>query len=375
MTFYTKGTLDDRDEIINLGDYAFGTDFKALLPKLYNDAVDTTSCHFIAKEEGKIQAMVGSFPLELNILNRSLKGFGIGTVCVHPEARGRGYMKQLMKNAMTEMYSEQADFAVLSGQKQRYEYFGFTPSGTQLCFTLTETNLRHKNIVATPSITFKSFDCLSTDALTQIYTLHHSRPLFSTRNLDDFIVICKSWKSTPFAIYHEGNLCGYIICTGNRIEDLHLTQTDLLIPILTTFMQTFSHTECFICLGSHEQSLMPSLLNLCESYQIQLSTCLNILNYQNFIKAFLEFKNSYAPLVHGQFILEIQDRAKLLIKVAESIEVTPTVLEPDMSLSHLEAIHFLCDPLQLCLIASPSQQFLTQSWFPLPFMYCSIDNV
>lgn len=375
MTIYTKATFTDKQELINLGDYAFNTDFKTLLPKLYDNTIDTTSCHFIAKEDEKIQAMVGSFPLGLNVLNHSLKGFGIGTVCVHPETRGKGYMKQLMTNAIAEMYTEEADFAILSGQKQRYEYFGFTPSGTQLCFTLTESNLRHKGITTYPSITFESFDNLSIDVLEQLHAMQQSKPLFSTRSLHHFIDICKSWKSTPFAIYHEGNLCGYMICTGNRLEDFYLTNTHLLIPILATFMKTFSHSEFGIYIGSHEQSLITPLLNLCEGYKIELSTCLNILNYQTFIKAFLELKNSYAPLTQGEFILEIQGREKLLIKVADCIEVTPTALEADISLSHLEAIHFLCDPLQLCLVSLSSKQSLIQSWFPLPFMYCSIDNV
>lgn len=150
MTLYRKGLSNDQEAIIHLGNYVFDTDFPALLPKLYSPSVNTATSHFLAEEEDGIKALVGSFPLDLHVLDYDLKGFGIGTVCVDPDARSKGYMKQLMTNALAEMHEEKADFAVLGGQKQRYEYFGFTPSGTHLNFTLTATNLRHHHIVASP---------------------------------------------------------------------------------------------------------------------------------------------------------------------------------------------------------------------------------
>ena len=375
MALYRKGLPHDQENIIQLGNTVFQTDFPALLPKLYSSFVNTATSHFLAEEEDGIKALVGSFPLDLHVLDHTLKGFGIGTVCVDPSARSKGYMKQLMTNALKEMQEQNADFAVLGGQKQRYEYFGFTPSGVLLNFTLTATNLRHRHITSSPDFTFKPFETLSSTDLTTIYEMHHSKPLFSTRSLQNFIAICKSWKNETFALYHKHELIGYMLYKNNTIEDLYISSPDLLIPALASFMHTLSYNECTICLPTYETTIIKCLLSICEGYTIKLSTCLNILNYQNFIKAFLNFKHHTTPLEKGSFIFEIQGKEKLLIEVNETICITPTTLKPDLSLNHLDAIHFLCDPLQFYIHEDHPKNKLFKSWFPLPFTFCSIDNV
>lgn len=376
MVNYLKGTTQDYADIVDFGNYVFKNDFIEILPKLYDGQVDTTACHFLAKEDDKIKAMVGSFPLELNVLGQPLKGFGIGTVSVHPYSRSKGYMKILMQNAMDSMYEAQADFAVLSGQKQRYEYFGFTPSGTTLYFTVTSTNLRHKGIISQDIIHLENFDMLSPNAVKVLHHMHCSKSLHSTRSLKHFTTICKNWNSKAFAIYnHTQQLTGYVICTGSTIHDFYLADPELLHDLLATVMKTLSLNELSLSLGAFEYDFIPCLIALCESYQIHTATSLNILNYQNFIAAFLNFKQSYSSLEKGRLVLEIIDREKLLIEVGENIMVRQTDESPDISLTHLNAIHFLCDPVQILPVTLLSKQNLIRSWFPLPFTYCSIDNV
>lgn len=375
MTFYRKGRIDEQENIIQLGNSVFQTDFPTLLPKLYSSSVNTAPYHFLAVEEDSIKALVGSFPLDLHVLNHQLKGFGIGTVCVDPTCRSKGYMKQLMINALEEMREQNADFAVLGGQKQRYEYFGFTPSGAILNFTLTATNLRHHHITVSPDFNFIPFDRLNSTDLNVIYGMHHSKLLFSTRSLPQFVEICKSWKNKTFALYYKHKLIGYMLYKNNHIEDFYISSSDLLIPVLASFMDTLSYHECTITLPTYETSIIKCLLNICEGYTVKLSTCLNILNYQNFLTAFLNFKHYTAPLEKGSLILEIQDKEKLLIEINETICITPTTLQPDLSLNHLDAIHFLCDPLQFYIYEDHPKHKLFKSWFPLPFTFCSIDNV
>ena len=122
----TKGLPQDYDELIDFGNMVFKEDFRALLPKLYQDHPEAAAHHHLIREDGRIKAMVGSFPITLKAAGRTLKVRGIGTVSVHPYARGRGYMKTLMGNAVKEAEAEGAALMILGGQRQRYEYFGFT---------------------------------------------------------------------------------------------------------------------------------------------------------------------------------------------------------------------------------------------------------
>lgn len=51
-------------------------------------------------------------------------------------------MKRLMQDWLKEM-QETCDIAVLDGQRQRYEYFGFTRGGIQIRYTVSSDNIRH----------------------------------------------------------------------------------------------------------------------------------------------------------------------------------------------------------------------------------------
>jgi predicted acetyltransferase len=119
-----KGSPEDYEDIINFGNYVFNIDFPSLLPKIYNNHKEIAQYHHILKEDNKIKAMVGSFPLGLTVCDNYLKGRGIGTVSVHRYSRNFGYMRLLMDNAVAEIKAEGCDFAVLSGRRQRYEYWG-----------------------------------------------------------------------------------------------------------------------------------------------------------------------------------------------------------------------------------------------------------
>ena len=48
----------------------------------------------------------------------------------------------LMNLALDEMQGNAA-LSVLSGQRQRYEYFGYTSGGIQWIFTVNQSNIRH----------------------------------------------------------------------------------------------------------------------------------------------------------------------------------------------------------------------------------------
>lgn len=375
MIQYTRGQLSDYPDLLDFGNYVFKIDFKELLPKLYDNRPHLAPYHFITKEDDRIKAMVGAFPLDLNVANTSLKGFGIGTVSVHPYSRGKGYMKQLMKNALDFMIDEQADFAVLSGQRQRYEYFGFTPTGCHMCFNIDKVNLIHKGFTHIEEFTLQPFTQISSTDLAKIHGWHHHKTLHSTRPLQDFIDICKSWEATPYAVYIKGDLKGYFILCGTSILDFYLEDINLLGHALYFLMHECNKTVLEMTAGLHMPQVLSLLLSFAENYRLTTSTHLQIFNYQKFIQSFLELKASYDTLIEGTLTIEIQNYTTLSIEVTDKIDVRPTTQTPDISLSHLEATHFLCDPIRFIPPTLTHKAALIHSWFPLPFSFCQVDNM
>jgi len=377
MESYVKGKTDDFEDIIDFGNYVFGIDFKELLPKLYNGKVDNSSNHFLVKDSNKIKAMVGCFPLGLNVMDVNLKVAGIGTVSVHPYARDKGYMIKLMEKAISEMKEESIDFAILGGQRQRYEYFGFTPTGSQVIFEVNRVNLKHKKVCYDNKISFNSLDDLSEDDLKSNYILFNKQSVHGSRDLSNFVDVCKSWNSRPLGVYYEDEIIGYVILSNksDKILEIYLKNYEILGKILSNLIADFDKDKLDVVVAPHRHELIEYLSSICELYKIQPSTCLNIFNYKNFIKAFLRLKNNCETLEKGQLIIEILGREKIIISVEKDVTVELAQGTPDIKLSHLEAMNFLCCPLRTLKYEKLGVSNLIKSWFPLDFCFPEIDNV
>ena len=99
---YGPGCAADRAAIIDFINYVFSQahrphDFMRLIPKTYGDPGEAfENWHFLAKSEKGIRACIAVRPFELLAAGESLPAGFVGSVSVHPYARGEGHMKQLM---------------------------------------------------------------------------------------------------------------------------------------------------------------------------------------------------------------------------------------------------------------------------------------
>ncbi|MDR1655896.1 MAG: GNAT family N-acetyltransferase, partial [Treponema sp.] len=200
---YSRADINDYEELIDMANYVFShahkpTDFPALLPKLYKREYFMDAAHYLCREDGKIKAAVGVYPLEMKLCGASLAGCGIGMVSVHPYSRSKGYMKELMNRALEDMRKDGLVFACLSGRRQRYEYFGFSPAGTIFSFECNSFNIRHtlgKNFVS--SLALKQLCPKDLALIEEIRLMHEAKPEKGAgfvRRRDRFFDILASWK-------------------------------------------------------------------------------------------------------------------------------------------------------------------------------------
>jgi predicted acetyltransferase len=175
---FEKAAHADYEDVIDFGNFVFSQahvphDFPVILPKLYKREYFMDGVHYIAREEGRIKAAVGSYPLEMKVAGDTLPGMGIGMVSVHPYCRSRGFMKVLMGMAAEDMKSGGMAFSCLGGQRQRYEYFGYTPAGLSCCFECTAANIRHAlGRESKTSLSLRRIRCGDAEPLDRIYEIH-----------------------------------------------------------------------------------------------------------------------------------------------------------------------------------------------------------
>jgi predicted acetyltransferase len=373
-----KGSPTDYDDIIDFGNYVFNIDFPSLLPKIYRNHKEMAQYHHIVKEENKIKAMVGSFPLDLTVCDNYLKGRGIGTVSVHRYSRNSGYMKLLMDKAIAEIKADGSDFAVLSGQRQRYEYWGFTPCGINLNLYFNNSNIKHCDIDIKDNYKFAEYSDNVANDLAQAINLYNSQTVHAIREKDNFIEISKSWSNCILFIYKNDTFIGYLCTSENRekINEILLLNPDEIDKILVAYINYFKPLKAEIVLYMHRSKEFTKLSKFCESYSINSSANIYIINYINVIKAFMKLKNTFSPLSEGTLVLDIKKNGKYKIEVINGkVDVSETDMPYDISLSHIEASALLFSPSSFIDSAYNFTNPLIKSWFPLPLFYPELDNV
>ena len=270
-------TSGDRNEIVDFCDLVFSKahcphDFTTLLPKLYGEHGDGAVNHLLLREDGRIVATILVYPVPVCIAGETLLSLGVGSVSSHPRCRARGFMQQLL-NAVDEKARElNADFAVLSGQRQRYEHFRYVHAGYQLRGTLTPDNVRHA---------LRTVDCagyalapMTQDDVPAALALHTAQPSYCARSEAAFLDILRSWNAQPMALTKNGALIGYAsLIPGSvcRVQELRLADegdAPAVMKLLSGAYGTLS-----LLAAPWETGRAARIAALCEDYAIEHNCC------------------------------------------------------------------------------------------------------
>lgn len=104
------------------------------------EAVDLKNL-IVGVEDGEIVTHVGIFPMEVVAGPATIPCGGIGGVSTSPEARGKGYMSLIMKDALHKMRDRGLCLSVLWGDRQRYRHFGYETCGLKYELTLSKRSI------------------------------------------------------------------------------------------------------------------------------------------------------------------------------------------------------------------------------------------
>lgn len=372
-TQYLVAVPQDREEIVDFANFVFSQahephDFKQLLPKTYADsAPDFSDWHFLAKQNGRIRAMVACRPLEMNLLDMQLSCGFIGTVSVHPYSRGEGHMKHLMKMAMDDAKKRGHDLMILGGQRQRYNYFGFEHMGVSLHYSVNTTNLRHAlRDTDVSHITFSPLTEEKKDEVDFCWNLSNAMPVHGTRPRDEYMNIMHNWNSQCYLIRVHGEMAGYVMTAG----EIALCDEQMLPQVLKAYLAFTNQNHIHLHCAPYQTERIHILSRLCEERSIGTFEMIHILNFPKVVRTLLSMKASYMRLEDGCFTVQVEDQPTFTIRVQDNkVTVTEEDLAPDYTLSHLEAQRLFMD-----LENAVCETRLPQSWLPLPFTMTAADT-
>ena len=399
---------EELQDIIRCANSAFGNSipaegFSLVLPKLYGSRAKAPGNHLLAFEEGKLEGLLLVEPMKLKVLDRELKVAAIGTVSVLPDARKKGIMKLLMEEALKEMKEQGYDLAVLTGQRQRYAYWGFECCGMDANFSWEEANLRHCGL----AVSAQGLEILPMDEnsewLPAAWQLWEEQPVRTQREKERFYDILLTWRGRPYACVKDGKLAAYLVMdvpeggTGVRILEMVCSKTVTAPQVLGAIQNCLKRSRGSIAVAPYRQKIMGELEEVCETLQYSSPNHMLILHFDRVLEAMLRLKNSYQPLQESSAVLKIlkrdgsEETVRLSVKGgdaraenlrgAENLVEAETLTEegrtkqgqqeiPTVQMTDLEATRMLFRP---SLFRNEALEALPAGWFPLPLHVDELD--
>ena len=378
MITYRKARPEDRRKYIDFANMVFSMNwaphnFKTLLPKVYGDGRATDDMQNISVDEnGDVRGLIAVMPDEMRVLDRTLRTGYVGTVSVHPFSRGEGHMKALMKMAIEGAQKDGIDLMMLGGQRQRYEYFGFTPGGVAVHHRVIAANVRHalKNEDAS-GIRFVPMTEADEALIDQAFALHEKQPLRMVRSRADFVTILQSWYAVPFIVLENDAFAGYLVAARDMkaFAEFKLCDTKRYRAVVKAWTQQKDAHPLEIVAAGCDVELNRALGSFAEESRIEAAEQLHVLNWPNVLRALLPLSACISPLADGVLSLWIDEKPLTLTVKNGVIEVTENAPEDAPHWTGNEAQRRLFSPL-----AAYDGPIAPAGWLPLKLYMASPDH-
>lgn len=395
---YRKGEAKDKQDILDFINYVFSfagdaVDFRKILPKVYAEHVEKEDIHHLIVDKDRIKAVIGVYPADFVIGGITLKTGYIGSVSAHPYARHQGYMKELMKHVNKQMKEEEFDLGILSGQRQRYEHFGYYRGGQRYQYQVGKINLLHffmnkydENRYRTEEILAdtisdqelalkeqKSNDDTHMDAIYALY----QRQMITGRTRETFYETMLSFGGSLYAVTMHGICIGYVSVDFEEayINEMEMIDLQFLPETLHLLMDEIGSDMLGVKISMYEVQKAALLSRMCERHTIGQAQMFRIYHYPKVLKALLQAKNAMKPLQSGAFVLGIETKGKYLIEITRNqldgleINVLETTRAADVKMTEEQVIRILLSTdFEMALLSQEVHGLdqIPSGWFPLP---------
>ncbi len=395
---YIRGTVSEtgdgenlNEDILDFANMVFSMeysriDFATYFPKAYGTGRYDIPVHHIIKEDNKIRGLVDVYPMALRQQYRNsgleIAADYIGTVAVHHNCRGKGFMTELMARAKEDAIKRNRDIMIVDGNRSRYSHFGFEKAGIKYSFSLPYKNvlegcckLYDEEYMQSPVYSFEEADDDS-PYIDKMYMLYMRRNV-TARTADDFFVCLKGGKAVTYAVFRDDSFSGYVSLSEDLKNILEFeTDNDSELPrMIYDLMEGLDIAELGISVGMDEPSKIKYLEKLSEYYNMAMSHQICILNYERVIRFLLVWKQKYTKLSEGEYILGLKsgnDVKNYCITVKNGdVEVKMTDKEADLAVSETEFVKVFTTSYYFM---ENNMKDMPAGWFPLPFYLPDADT-
>lgn len=372
-------TEKDYAEVLEVMNTSFTTpthvaDFEKHLPIMWTREHDYMSRHFGVRENGKLIAVVGVYPLPVNIAGHELLFSTVGNIGTLQEARGKGCMKALMDAAMQELDRIGADASRLGGLRSRYNRFGYDHAGSTYFFTLTRRNVQEN---PGPRYTFRLIGQDDKAAVAFARACQQRSGVYALRETHlDFYMSMRAWEHQPYlAVDGQGEPVGYVCVSpdGKSAAEIGAKEGVSVVEIAASLLMANDVPFVKFQLSPSDQQAVKEAFAVCENWSVQPASMFKIMHWDRVIAALFDLSCTMNPMADGEATLAIEGWGTLKMTVKnQKAAVAKTDAPADLTLDHRTATQVFFGPLQPVVFPAGS---VLAAWLPLPLGWNNQDRV
>lgn len=348
--------------------------FDSFLGGIYGPGDERMRWNLAVRRQGRIAAVVGVFPIRWRVGGDVLPVAGIGGVSVAPEHRRSGLMKLLMRHAIDEMGRDGTALSFLSGQRQRYAYFGYEVAGCRLDYSINAANIRHACGDTPCALTAH----VPTDNdLAAAFALFEAQPHRCERSRERFPAFLRHWWMRPLSLRRDGRVVGYaVVGQGDGVTELVLTDAGDAVDAVRALMAFLHRDSLRIEVQPTLPELGAALGRVAEHVTVATSGNWRVFDWPRVVTALLRAKAGATALLDGEATLGVGDETLALSVHGGRVACERTRGPAMLRLDPLTATRLLMGPVEPRLVAPlPPDATALSSWCPLPLSFSRQDHV
>ena len=373
-------SLDDFEEAIDLINYVFSQahdphDFELRLPKLYRPTEELMRCNYGVRLQGRLVAVVGSYPLVWQVGATALRVTGIAGVATHPRHRDKGLMGAVVSHCVAKARAAGCHLSWLDGLRRRYRHFGYERCGTEFGFRLAARDFAVAGIDAA-GLRFRRLQ--EGDALlAEAQRLHARQEVHWQRSPAEFLTICTSWNAELCAALDGDEFVGYLIAGRDPSRVVELVAVDAAdAPRLAAGWCATRGGRIAVAASPWQTVAARSLGALADQSELRCCGNWQVFDWPALLAAVLGERARGGTLPAGEVVLEIAGAGRLRLWVdGTAAGCTATGDAPQVTLDPFTAMRVLFGPLPAHLGGAASLPAPLESWCPLPLHIPSSDRV
>ncbi len=366
----------DFEPAMQLLDRAFAehgvADFASLHPALYQPTPAYMARHLGVREGRRLVAMLGVYPIDWRLGDRTLPVAGIGGVAVDPDARGRGLMRLLMDRARATIATRGDPLGYLGGQRQRYRRFGWEASGVRLRLELSAKNLA-AIVARAPAVTLAP----STPAdHAELAALHGAQSFRCARPDERFAAHLRTWRHESLVARLGERIVGYLVVAARErwITELVAPGPDLAVELLRAHVRDARSWS--VLLPNVPTALLSRLAAEAESVVVEQNGNWWVRDWVRVVGELLAYRHAVRPLLPGEVVLRCAEQTFRLRVDGTGAGAAPSAAPPSLSLDAPTLTRLLFGPLPpAAVVRLPAAAGVLAAWCPLPLALPVQDQV